>query len=322
MSNYDAGHYFLTVFAPIRTHHPTIGTDIGSSHTIDLRRELFLLPTARQDSASRDSTLDSPFAKVPGVHFARFFVLDQLPYNGRRPSNAVYNLLRGVDLVRQQAVDHLETAWLVMVIDMDAPDGSEASLRACADRLWQGMEPELRRIFGHCFGFDAASIQGPDDWFAYLRRCQITTTMPFNDYWTEAPPKAPLARLMLSAGALIAVAGAGALWLGLWPFGWGSLVAFAVGLWLVCVVGLILKLGTTPFPAAPDSDLGSVLKALYVQDRFNRFALAQQGQTPEVLHRAFGAFIAAHQPANLAGPTQPPGRLPVTDRSAPKGPQT
>jgi len=319
MSNYDAGHYFLTVFAPIRTHHPTIGTDIGSSHTIDLRRELFLLPTARQDSASRDTALDSPFAKVPGVHFARFFVLDQLPYNGRRPSNAVYNLLRGVDLVKQQAVDHLESAWLIMVIDMDAPDGTEASLRACTDRLWQGMEPELRRIFGHCFGFDATNIKGPDDWFDYVRRCQVTTTMPFNDYWTEAPPKAPLARLMLASATLITITAAGGAWLGFWPFGWGSLAACAVGLWLVSVVGLILKLGTTPFPAAPDSDLASILKALYVQDRFNRLAMAQQGKTPEDLHRAFGDFIASHQPANLAGPTQPPGRLPVTDRQAPKG---
>jgi hypothetical protein len=320
MSNYDAGHYFLTVLAPVRKGHPQGRRHTDSSHVIALRRDLIAMPTARQDAASRNSPLDSPFARVPGIHFARFFILDDLPYNGRRPSNAVYDLIMRVDLVQQQAVDHLENAWLAMVIDMDAPDGSEASLRACTDRLWQGMEAEFRRIFGHCIGFDDAAIRGPADWFAYLRRCQVTTTMPYNDYWTDAPPPSPLVRLMTVAGALIAMGAGGALALGFWPLGWISLVALAFVLWLLTTVGIVLKLGTTPFPPAPDSDLASILKALYVQNRFTRFAMAQQGQDPEALHSAFGAFVAICQPSTIAEPTQPAGRLAESAPTLPGGP--
>lgn len=319
MSNYDAGHYFLTVLAPIRQGHPTGTGHADSSHVTALRLDLRALPTARQDGATFDAAQDSPFSRVPGVHFARFFILDQLLYNGRRPTNAVYNLLMNVDLVEAERVDRFQNAWLVMTIDMDAPDGSEASLRACSDRLWQGMEPELRRVFGHCLGFDDTTIRDSADWFAYLRRCQVTTTMPFNDYRIDDPPASPLTRYMaVAALGILALAGAG-LWSGWWPFGWASLGLVALVAWVLATSGLILKLGTTPFPAAPDSDLASVLKALHVQRGFSRFAMAWQGADPQTLHRAFGDFIASHAPGNPDTPTQPPGRLPA---SATDGPAT
>jgi hypothetical protein len=265
---------------------------------------------------TRDAPQLSAFARVPGVHFARVFILDQLTYNGRRPTNAVVNLLRNINLVRPERIDQFEHAWLVMALDMDAPDGSEASLRACSDNLWHGMEPELRRIFGHCLEFDDKLIRNAADWFAYLRRCQVTTTMPFNDYWTGAPPPSPLVRdISVAAGAIGGLAVA-AIVSGFWPFGWFGLLASALLLWVLAIIGLVLRLGTTPFPAAPDSDLASVLKALHIQQRFSRLALAQRGADAASLHRAFGDFITAERPLDLSGPTQPAGCLPPTPAKA------
>ena len=62
-----------------------------------------------------------------------------------------------------------------------------------------------------------------------------------------------------------------------------------------------------PFPAAPDSDLPSVLKALYLQQRFQEFAVAEQGAGDAALHAAFGRFLAKHRPDDLGWPTQEAG---------------
>jgi len=68
-----------------------------------------------------------------------------------------------------------------------------------------------------------------------------------------------------------------------------------------------MALGRRPFPAAPNATLPHVLKALYLQQAFTRFASAHQAESPAELRGAFADFVAAHRPADLAGPTQPPG---------------
>jgi len=70
--------------------------------------------------------------------------------------------------------------------------------------------------------------------------------------------------------------------------------------------------GAKPFPTAPDGNLLSILKALYVQKVFTRFAIDNQAlavdqQAAGALHAAFGNFLAQHQPSSLDSPTQPPG---------------
>ncbi len=72
--------------------------------------------------------------------------------------------------------------------------------------------------------------------------------------------------------------------------------------------------GARPFPATPDSNLPTVLKALHLQRAFTRFAIDNQmeatgGNTasPQGLYDDFGKFIADNKPNDLSGPTQPPG---------------
>jgi hypothetical protein len=62
-----------------------------------------------------------------------------------------------------------------------------------------------------------------------------------------------------------------------------------------------------PLPTAPDSDLPSVLKALYLQQHFTDFASAQQGADDAALYAAFRGFVDTHKPGDTSGPTQPPG---------------
>ena len=81
-----------------------------------------------------------------------------------------------------------------------------------------------------------------------------------------------------------------------------------LGLGLYAAFRRIDRLGAAPFPPFPDSDLPSVLKALWLQQRFGRFAEAHQGDDPARLHAAFAAFHAATRPADLSEEvSQPPG---------------
>jgi hypothetical protein len=50
-----------------------------------------------------------------------------------------------------------------------------------------------------------------------------------------------------------------------------------------------------------------VLKALYLQQAFTRFAAEQQDRDFAASGAAFREFLARNDPANLDGPTQPAG---------------
>ena len=168
------------------------------------------------------------------------------------------------------------------------------------------MEPELKAVFGDCVGFDGVHDQAGFADFIIAR--QVETTMPFNDYWVGAPPLPSLPAWMLSAPPAIAVlTGIGSAFLGtpwLTALGMGLsllLVSLAFDFWIVSSVG------DKPFPAAPNATLPHVLKALFLQQAFTRFAIDNQGAEPAALRQAFAGFIERSRPGDLSGPTQAPG---------------
>ena len=140
--------------------------------------------------------------------------------------------------------------------------------------------------------------------------------MPFNDYWQR---KLDLDKLGLSLLLLLGPFGLAiiALLAGLIgcafasdpvPWRWAAIIgAVGVPLGLLWSYFAVLKNGAKPLPPAPDSDLKSVLKALYLQQKFIRFAIDTQGADAKTLHAAFDAFVRTHQPGNVASPTQRPG---------------
>jgi hypothetical protein len=306
MPDYDGGHYFYTGFFPIELDpvKRADGSITVPSHL--LRETLASLPNFSDAPGSRRT---SPFARCRSTHLARLFVLDDPAFNGRDPGNAIVQGVRQTDLLAHQGVDHLSRAWLVFVADIDAREPGDGPRDAWAEGLWEWMEPELRAVFGHCRQFDAVRSAG--DFARYLARGQMETTMSFNDYYVD-----PLDLPSLTLGKLGLVVAAGPVLFSAaaWLLGatWEIVVAAGVaGLaaGLLAAYMLIMRRGAKPFPTAPDSDLPSVLKGLFVQQSFTRFAMANQGASPQALHAAFREFLEATRPEDIDRPTQAPGVL-------------
>jgi hypothetical protein len=205
------------------------------------------------------------------------------------------------------------------------------------------MQVELRSIFNQCYGFDDNTIRTADDFFRYVKACQVETTMPFNDYWRPADLEKMPKDLALPVGALNAVAKARTpillalgLWLACclfaalgqdsvardaaaWVARWGTVVVLAVlagiGGYLLWLYNAFRRKGQVPFP--PGAQLPDVLKSLYLQQRFLEFVVAHQGASPADLYAAFGRFVLEQRLQDESGPTQPPGVI----RTPPKEPE-
>lgn len=309
MPSFDGGRYFLTALIPVRTDavEDPWNADCTTSHVHALREALVALPTALQSPATEHIGINSPFARDSRTHFARFAVIDNVAFNGRVQSDPIVGALRPPKPTPQ---DELPCPYLIYVTDFDAADGTDATRNAYLENLFRLMEPEWRRLLCHCHGYDR--VDGPAGFARLIAACQVETTMPFNDYWEGAPPLTPLdlgAYRTAGISALVAL-GIG-LVVGLFfsdDWLWLALAGLlGLGLTAFLAYRRIMAEGAKPFPMAPRSDLPGVLKALYLQQHFTRFAIAQQGASPEALHAAFGEFLATHKPDDVAGPTQPRG---------------
>jgi hypothetical protein len=315
MANYDSGHYFLTLLIPIR-----MGSVLrnGQSHSRRhlIREALHALPIGESTIATEGQGAASPFARNQATHFARFVVIDNVPYNGKVSRNALLTTLLGALPKKLQpqpkTIDQLSTPYLLLAVDFDAANGDATELNLYLETLWCDMRAELVNILQHCHGFD--NITTAQDFAAYARRCQVETTMPYNDYWVPPPPLKDLSlKAYLYPGiAAAAVFVLSLLW-GVFRPGYGPefffILSFAalIGIIYLAIRG-IYAAAAVPFPASPElrATLPNVLKALYVQRGFTQFAITAQGKSDEDLHAAFGAFWHTYQP-DAATPTQAPG---------------
>ncbi|WP_237215225.1 hypothetical protein [Falsiroseomonas oryziterrae] len=330
MPNFDGGHYFLTALIPVKTT-PTQdprASDWVTSHTHCLREALASMPTALQTWATEGTGINSPFARDPRTHFARLVVLDDVAFNGRDHQDAIVTALKaalgsalgrrieGGDPTQPRPVDHLPHPYLIFVCDFDAASGEPGELEGYLRGLWSVMDTEWHEILQHCHGYDRA--QGAEGFARLIMRCQVETTMPFNDYYhpfpalpsmSLGPVVAPLAvaAVLLVVGLLGGLltawfGGRGAMW---W---WAALIGL-VGVPLAGVYAYraIVSRAQAPLPTGHRADLVSVVKALYLQQAFTRFAIAHQGASPAALHAAFGAFLRTHRPEDPTAPTQPRG---------------
>jgi hypothetical protein len=305
MPNFDGGHYFLTALIPIATdtlveHH---GRRVSPIQAV--RKTLATLPTALQTRATEKTGLNSPFSRNHRTHFARFVVIEDVMYNARDPVDAIRVALTGSNPVTPQPQDALSNPFLLFVADFDAANGEASELTSYLETLWKTMEAELREVFSHCVGFEG--IDSGETFAHYIQRGQIETTMPFNDYWTISPPLQSYKKLFIGIPVALAAVGliggwtvTGSFWMGL-----GAALAGSLG-GLAADYAIVMLRGAKPFPPAPNADLPSVLKALYLQQRFIDFAIETQGASDEVLHQKFARFVADHQPS-APTPTQHPG---------------
>jgi hypothetical protein len=332
MPNYDAGHYFLTVLAPIRLDSVLID---GQSHSRRhlIRERLAAMPTGERTGASIGTGGDALFARNTRTHFARFVVLDDVVFNGRVSGDTLLErvkdlvLRRNSDPLIPQPVDRLSTPFLIFDADFDAQSGDDSELKSYLTELWATMGDELTAIFSDCVGFE--SVGTADAFFAYIKKCQVETTMPFNDYWS-APLNVPdLDVKPYGIAALVAVAVAvlafvvGVVMCGprarLMLLSLGGLVALVVIAFLA--YRKVMTVGNTPFPKspppAPASDLPTILKALYLQRAFTDLAVRMQGRSDEELYTAFGAFMVDNQPGEVAAPAQKPAVFGIESEGRP-----
>jgi hypothetical protein len=323
MPTFDGGHCFLTALLPIKTSEVVDQDGLRSSPVHMVRDALAILPTARQSPVTQTLPVTAPFAKCTKTHFARFSIIDDVIFNGRMASNAIIDSLKGLDRTIPGPCDELPGPYLLMVVDFDAPNGSDAELRDYLKDMWTRMGPELAPVFRHCFGYEP-QVTSPDSFADYIISCQLETTMPFNDYWPGAPPLTAMSKPFLIFNFLVPalVVGGGLYWalsaMGLiahrhtpWLYCAEilliALLGIAVGL---CVIyRLVMARGEQPFPMAPNSDLRSVLKALYLQRELIALAIAMQGKSPADLTSAFGAFLQKNQVGDVDNPTQQPGTI-------------
>jgi hypothetical protein len=254
-------------------------------------------------------------------HTARFAMVGGPNFNGRLSGDSLVSLIRGVDPLVARPVDELTTPYLVFAADVDAQDGDEeGALAAYAGILWQTMKADLLEIFQHCIGF--SEVGDADGFLAYLKACQVETTLPFNDYWADGMtlPDTQLPLGPLKVTGIVALFGA-AVWLaaivanGFFTVtaatsrlanqiqqvaGWGVFVLPALfgvaGLAAWGLYAWVMRRGARPFPTAPNSDLPSILKALFLQQAFTRLAIEAQGLDDAALHTRFGAFLEAVGP--------------------------
>ncbi len=323
MANIDVSTYFFTAAVPVCNEGIVEHEGIKSSPIHVVREVLQTLPTALQSHATQEIGLNSPFSRNLRTHFTRFVVLDQPYFNGRDHSNALVNSVMGTDLLDPQPVDQLACPYLLWMIDFDVLDPEDTGEpRRYFEELWGQIEPELSSIFQYCYGFDA--VTDAEGFATYMIRCQIETTMPFHDYWYVPPKLTPISTigLALIPGAGVAMLAASlaacilrwtgpawtagfAGWSGWMWLTWAGLALLVLG--LVFDYYWVLWKGRQPFPAAPGSDLRNVLKGLYLQQAFTRFAMEQQRRSPSDRGEAFRTFLTAARPADLNAPTQPPG---------------
>lgn len=125
----------------------TVLTPILEGHESTLARYL----------AALQSGPASPLASVPGTHFARWVVIDDVVYEG--PG---------------QKRDHLQLGRLLFTSNFDGPvepylDGLRTGLGSAADEVWS-----------HCMGYPGSADAG--GFVRYMRAHQIESALFFSAY--------------------------------------------------------------------------------------------------------------------------------------------
>ena len=355
MPNFDAGTYFLTILAPVKSgiiqesanrrhsswdakftdaleateskgiagYHPD---DVNQASWVQrLRAVLATLPTALQSPATIDIGIQSPFARNTRNHLCRFAVIENVIYNGRTPADPI---LGGIPLIGKffggksnllvaQKVDSLTRPYLMFAADFDAVVEDGAPLPATLTeeeqdrirdnylaKLWDSANEELQAVFENCVGFE--TVNDAASFADYMAACQVETTMPFHDYWIDPPDIESLSiRLILAlAGipalvfviaALCWLVGVETLLLLGWSSGFTAIAAFLLtGISVGMIYKWVIGNGNKPFPPARRGDLPSVLKALYLQQKFCRFRDCQSRH--QTCRSAQGLWRLHHQP--------------------------
>ena len=153
MANKSGKAYALTLLCPVLPGVPAVpepGLE-GQTYVACLRYQL------QQVRLSEES----PMAKVPNTYLCRFFVLEDVFYQGK-------------PAIRE----HLKSNYLVFSSNF------HGELDDYLKGMWRTVEPEVRYILSHCVGF--SWVRDEAGFIAYIKKCQVKTTFFFNGSTDEA----------------------------------------------------------------------------------------------------------------------------------------
>jgi hypothetical protein len=141
MGNQSGQSYGLTVLSPIINSGSR-----AAAQDLALRHHLSKLANDEH----------SPFAKVPGTHFVRLVVMDDVVFVGYPARD-----------------EHLKSQYLICTADFDGP------LDPYLQTLARTIPTELDAIWNHCVGYPGAT--DPAKFAEYMKKCQIETALYFSD---------------------------------------------------------------------------------------------------------------------------------------------
>jgi hypothetical protein len=162
MGNQSGQSYGLTMLSPIINNGSR-----AAAQDLALRHHLSKLANGEH----------SPFAKVSGTHFVRLVVMDDVVFVGYPARD-----------------EHLKSQYLICTADFDG------ELDPYLQTLARTIPAELDAIWNHCVGYPGAA--DPGKFAAYMKKCQIETTLYFsdvNDRTLEQTLKALLVKTAVTA---------------------------------------------------------------------------------------------------------------------------
>jgi hypothetical protein len=139
MPNQSGNAYALTTLCPLRLQH-----GLGEGPATLLRKQLNDTSTDEQ----------SPMAQVPNTYLCRFFVLDDVVYEGKPATE-----------------DHLRSKYLVFTSNF------HGELEPYLHGMWAHAEAFIRETWRYCIGFD--EVRDATAFARYIQRCQVETTFFF-----------------------------------------------------------------------------------------------------------------------------------------------
>ena len=140
MSNIVNQSYALTLICPIQNGH---------------KNHQSYAALTRQQLQSFEVHEKSPLAMVPNTFLARFYILNDVFYEGSPAKE-----------------DHLRSKYLVFTSNF------HGSLDSYLTGFWQQAGESAKKIWKYCVGFE--HVDSADTFIEYIKKCQIDTTFYFN----------------------------------------------------------------------------------------------------------------------------------------------
>ena len=97
----------------------------------------------------------SPMAKVPDTYLARFYILNDVFYQGYRANE-----------------EHLKSRYLVFSSNFYGDRDTYL------EQMWKAAEAEVKHIWQYCVAF--ADVSTAEDFVAYCKKCQVDNNLFFN----------------------------------------------------------------------------------------------------------------------------------------------